>query len=328
MAAIGIGFFILGLALVMWIYFDASERGKASIGWALAMFLAGWLLGAPLILYLIFRDVGARTAVTPGAGRRQYPYIVSFVGFATLVIGLSLLISTTIARVLSEDALGDDGYRQALAASVTAIIVGGAVWAYHWLQAEGRLRSITEDEEFRATFFLHRTYLYTLFAVSWIIAFVSGMWLLGGGLANAFAVEEVEPVGWLPALGPVVVALLAVGTHYLFSFETTSYKEMLSRFEAIPPPPLIGVSAAAEAPPTPAPAPGTGRSSARSAGTPRYRRHSPHIRYPSSECPGAPGRGCLSPSRSSGCRSRTRCTGGRPCRWRTGRAARTSRASS
>jgi len=254
MWAISIGFFILWLALAMWVYFDATERGKGSIGWALAMFFVGWAL-VPLILYLIFRDVGARTAVAPGAGRRQYLYIVSFVGFATLVIGLALLTSTSIARVISEDAVGGEGYRQALASSVTAIIIGGAIWLYHWLRAERRLGSITEDEEFRASFFLHQAYLYTVFGVSWIIAFLCGMWLLGGGLANAFAVEDVDPVGWLPALGPLVVALLAVGTHYLFAFETTSYKESLSRFEAIPPPPLIGVSGAAEAQPAPAPPP-------------------------------------------------------------------------
>jgi len=255
MAAIGIGFFILWLALAMWVYFDATERGKPSIGWTLAMFLPPPFFLVPLILYLIFRGVGERPAVPPGAGRRQYPYIVSFVGFATLVIGLSLLISTSIARAASEEAIGDEGYREALAASVTAIIIGAAIWAYHWLRAEGRLSSITEDEEFRATFFLHRTYLYTVFGVSWIIAFLSGMWLLGGGLANAFGVENVEPEGWLPALGPVVVALLAVGTHYLFSFETLSYKEMLSRFEAIPPPPLLGVTAAPQEQPPPGPPP-------------------------------------------------------------------------
>jgi len=254
MWAISIGPFILWLALAMWVYFDATERGKGSIGWALAMFFVGWAL-VPLILYLIFRDVGARTAVAPGAGRRQYLYIVSFAGFATLVIGLALLISTSIARVVSEDAIGDEGYRQALASSVTAIIIGAAIWLYHWLRAERRLSSVTEDEEFRATFFLHRTYLYTLFGVSWVIVFLSGMWLLGGGLANAFAVEGVDPVAWLPALGPVGVALLAVGTHYLFSFETTSYKELLSRFEAIPAPPLIGVTAAAQAQAAPAPPP-------------------------------------------------------------------------
>jgi MFS family permease len=254
MAAIGIGFFILWLALAMWVYFDATERSKASIGWALAMFFVGWAL-VPLVLYLIFRDVGARTAVAPGAGRRQYLYIVSFAGFATLVIGLALLISTTIARVISEDAIGDEGYRQALASSVTAIIIGVAVWFYHWFRAERRLSSIAEDEEFRATFFLHRAYLYTVLGVSWIIAFLSGMWFLGGGLANAFAVEHVEPVGWMPALGPVVVAFLAVGIHYLFAFETTSYKELLSRFEAIPAPALIGVGAPTQAQPAPAPPP-------------------------------------------------------------------------
>ena len=249
MWAIAIGFFILWLAFAMWVYFDASERGKASIGWALAMFLVGWAVAVPIILYVIFRDVGARLAVAPGAGRRQYLYVASFVGFATLVIGLSLLTSTTIARVISEEALGDDGYRQALASSVTASIIGAAIWVYHWFQAERRLGGIVEDEEFRATFSLHRTYLYTLFGVSWIIAFLSGMWLLGGGMANAFGVEDVGPVGWVPALGPVVVALLAVGTHYLFSFETISYKQLLSRFEAIPPPALIGVNAPAEARP-------------------------------------------------------------------------------
>jgi hypothetical protein len=254
MAAIGIGFFILWLALAMWVYFDATERGKASIGWALAMFFLGWAL-VPLVLYLIFRDVGARVAVAPGAGRRQYLYIVSFVGLATLVIGLALLISISIARVISGEDVEDEGYRQALASSVTAIIIGGAIWLYHWLRAERRLGGITEDEEFRATFFLHRAYLYTLFGVFWIIAFLSGMWFLGGGLASAFAVEHVEPVVWLPALGPVVVALLAVGTHYLFAFETISYKELLSRFEAIPPPALIGVGAPTQAQPAPAPPP-------------------------------------------------------------------------
>ncbi len=254
MSAIGIGFFILWLALTMWVYFDATERGKASIGWALAMFFVGWAL-IPLVLYIIFRDVGVRHAVAPGAGRRQYLYVVSFAGFATLVIGLSVLTSTTIARLISEEAVGDKGYREALASSITAILVGAAIWAYHWFQAERRLRGITEDEEFRATFFLHRTYLYTLFGVSWVIAFLTGMWFLGGGLANAFGVEGVEPEGWLPALGPLVVALLAVATYYLFSLETVSYKQLLSRFEAIPPPPLIGVSAPAEERPVAAPPP-------------------------------------------------------------------------
>src|SRR3989304_2383431 len=103
--AIITGFFILWLALAMWVYFAATERGKPSIVWALTVFfLAGFLFFIPLILYLIFRDTGQRQVVPPGGGRRQYLYIVSFAGLGTLMVGLTLLITTTIIRALSEAA--------------------------------------------------------------------------------------------------------------------------------------------------------------------------------------------------------------------------------
>src|SRR3989304_8644508 len=99
--AIVTGFFILRLALAMWVYFDATEGGNASIVWALTVFfLAGFLFFVPLILYLIFRDTGQRQVVPPGAGQRQYLYIVSFAGLATLLIGLSVLLPNTIASAL------------------------------------------------------------------------------------------------------------------------------------------------------------------------------------------------------------------------------------
>jgi uncharacterized membrane protein len=248
MSAILTGFFILWLALAMWVYFDATERGKPSIVWALSVFfLAGFLFFIPLILYLIFRDTGQRMHVPPGGGRRQYLYIVSFAGLGTLIVGLTLLITTTIVRAISEGAIGDDGYREALASSIAAIIVGLGVWATHWFRAEHRLASMPDDEEFRAAFYLHRAYLYTVFGLSWIIVFIAALWLLGGGLANAFAVEDIEPEGWVPALGPILIALLVIAFHYLASFETPQYKELLARFESIPPPPVIGGPTAAPA---------------------------------------------------------------------------------
>jgi hypothetical protein len=240
MFAIFVGFGILWLALSTWVYFDATERGKPSIVWAGAVLLLPWLGIIALILYLIFRDTGHRVLVPPGGGRRQYMYIVSFAGLATLIVGLTILLTTTIIRVISEDAIGDDGYRQALASSIAAIIVGVAVWATHWFRAERHVASMSEDEGFRATFFLHRTYLYTVFGVSWIIVFIAGLWLLGGGLADAFGVEDVELEAWVPALGPALIALLVIAFHYLASFETPQFKELLARFETIPPPPVIG----------------------------------------------------------------------------------------
>ncbi len=259
MYAILVGFVILWLALATWVYFDATERGKPSIVWAGGVFLLPWLGVVVLILYLIFRDTGQRVQVPPGGGRRQYLYIVSFAGLATLIVGLAILLTTTIVRAISEGEMDNDGYRQALASSIAAIIVGVLVWATHWFRAERRLASMSDDEEFRASFYLHRAYLYTVFGVSWIIAFIAGLWLLGGGLANAFAVENVEPEGWVPALGPALIALLVIAFHYLASFETPQYREFLARFETIPPPPLIGgpeaapATVSAQAPPTPPP---------------------------------------------------------------------------
>jgi hypothetical protein len=249
MFAVVVGFVILWLALSTWVYFDATERGKPSIVWAGGVFLLPWLGVIVLILYLIFRDTGQRVEVPPGAGRRQYLYIVSFAGLATLMVGLVLLLTTTIVRAMSEGAIDDDGYRQALASSIAAIIVGLLVWATHWFRAERRLASLPDDQEFRAAFYLHRAYIYTVFGLSWIIMFIAGLWLLGGGLANAFGVEDVEPEGWVPALGPALIALLVIAFHYLASFETLQYKEFLARFETVPPPPMIGVTPATPASP-------------------------------------------------------------------------------
>jgi hypothetical protein len=243
--AILIAVFILWLALTMWVYFDATERGKPSFAWAGAVFFLNFFFVAPLILYLIFRDTGQRPLLPPGGGRRQYLYIVSFAGLGTLMLGLTLLSTTTVIRVISEEAISDNSYRQALAGSLAAIIVGAGFWATHWFRASLRLNSITDDQDFRATFYLHRSYLYTVFGLSWIIIFVAGLWLLGGGLADAFGTKDVAVRDWLPAIGPLAVAFVAIVFHYMANFETPQYKQFLERFETIAAPLMIGGSPAA-----------------------------------------------------------------------------------
>lgn len=251
MSAIATGFFALWLALALWVYFDATERGKAAIPWAAAVFFLGLFGAVPLILYVIFRDTGQQPVVPPGGARRQAVYIVSFAGLATLLIGFSLIGSVTMVRALSEDAISDDGFREALASSIAAIVIGGLAWASQWFQATPRLASLTDDQEFRATFYLHRAYLYTVFGVSWAIAFIAGLWFLGGALANALDVEDVEPELWLAALGPLVGSLLMLGFHYSFCFETPEFMELRSRFEKIPAPPLTAAPARETAAPSP-----------------------------------------------------------------------------
>ena len=257
MTAILTGFFIIWLALAMWVYFDATERGKAAIPWAGTVFFLGpWGL-VPLVLYVIFRETGQRPVVPPGGARRQALYVVSFAGLGTLMVGLSLIVSATIARVLPDDAIGDNGYREALASSIAAIVIGSLAWGSQWLRATSQVASSTDDQEFRATFYLHRAYLYTVMGLGWAIAFVTSLWFLGGALANGLDVEDIDPVGWLPALGPLLVSLLVIGGHYLFGLDTPQFKQLQTRFDAIPAPPLVGgptVSVPAPPPPPPSPA--------------------------------------------------------------------------
>lgn len=242
MSAILIGFLILWLALTMWVYFDATERGKPSFVWAGAVFFLGFFAVIPLILYLIFRDTGTRTVVPPGGARRQYLYIVSFSGLATLMVGLTLLLITTIMRILDEATISNNDYREAVAAAAAAIILGAAFWASHWFRAVARLERIDDPVEFRASFYLHRAYIYSVFALSWVVIFIAGLWLLGGGLAHLLETEDIESVDWLPALGPIIVAFSVFAFHYLVHFDIPDYRALLNRFETIPPPPVVGAT--------------------------------------------------------------------------------------
>ena len=239
MSAIAIGPFILVVALAMWVYFDATEHGKPAIPWALSVLFLGWALFLPLILYAIVRETGHRWAVPEGGGRRVYAAVLTFAGLVTLMIGASVLISGLIARGLSSDAVGDDTMREILAFGITGIISGGIIWTIHWLAAQRRLLIIADDQEFRASFFLFRSYLYTMIGLAWIVVFVAGLWSMGGGLANLFGIEEVDPVNWVPALGPLVVGLAVVAYHFVTQFGDDHYRQMEARFAPLPGPLLI-----------------------------------------------------------------------------------------
>jgi hypothetical protein len=238
--------FFLALAIIMWVYFDATELGKPAIPWAIAQPMLWWLFFLPLLLYAIFREQGQRRVVPPGGARRQAVYILSFIGYSGLAYGLAVVVGATIVRLGGD--VGSGTYKDVLASSLAAAIIGGLIWAVVWPQAGRRLGNDLDDSEFWATFYLHRAYLYTVFGVSWLVAALAGMWILGGVIGSIVGAGT-DFGTWAWALGPLAVAFAAIAFHYFFVMRTPAYQQLVRRCNSSPEPAITGATSAPVAAP-------------------------------------------------------------------------------
>lgn len=240
-SALLLGFFGLWLALAMWVYFDAIELGRPAIAWAVSILLLGWLFLIPLFLYLIFRDRPPRP-VAPGSGRRQYFHIASFVGLALAYAGLFIFISALLVGLVSEF---DDRFREATATSTAALAVGLPIWLYHWTRAQRDAGLVEDDEEFGATFVVHRAYLHVVIGFYGIIAVLLAMATIGGAVADLFDVGFVQTEDWIGQLGALALVLAVIAFHYWGSMQSTRYRSLVDRYvgppaEDEPAPPTYG----------------------------------------------------------------------------------------
>lgn len=239
-SALVLGFIGLWLALAMWVYFDAIELGRPAIAWALSILLLGFLLLIPLFLYLIFRDRPPRT-VAPGSGRRQYFHITSFVGLAVTYAGLFIFIGALLVGLVSEF---DDRFDEAAATAIAAVAVGLPVWLYHWARARRDASSIEDDEQFAASFVVHRSYLHAVIGLYGIIAALLVMATLGGAVADLLGVGFVETEDWIGSLGALVLVLAVIAYHYWGGLLSPAYRSLSARFFGEPaeetPPPAYG----------------------------------------------------------------------------------------
>ncbi len=151
-----------------------------------------------------------------------------------------MLSAATIAKATSSGAIGDDSYRDLISSSLAAIVVGGALWGAVWFRADSRLPDIVDDAEYWATFNLYRAYLYTVIGVGWLVAILSSLWFITGLIGNALDVNYADAEAWTWSLGPVLVGLIIVATHYLVYLKSPRYEKEMARFHALPSLPQIG----------------------------------------------------------------------------------------
>jgi hypothetical protein len=174
-------------------------------------------------------------------------YVVSFIGYAALAYGLSALLATLVVSITTH--VGGEAASELISSSVAAIIVGGLMWVIAWLPSEDRVQGILDDAEFRATFYLHRSYIYTIVGLSVLILAVFGLWFMAGLIMSLGGKEDIDVEAWTWTVGPLSMAALSVAVHYWTYLNSPRFKEMAARFDSIPPLPMVGGGA-----PTPGPA--------------------------------------------------------------------------
>jgi len=181
--------------------------------------ISGWITGlvVPAVLWVYqWRLMRRDAAIEPEVGRqamlrRLYFYLLGGVGLFFLFLGLERTL-TGLARLLIEGvALGRDFWQARISTSVARIVVGGAIWLFHWRWIQ-RIAAVDEEEQWSA---LRKFYLYLIIFATAATTLFNVTWLLNHVLQIALG----EPVRSGPALlsdatGPL--ALILTGAVFWF----------------------------------------------------------------------------------------------------------------
>lgn len=181
--------------------------------------VSGWITGlvVPAVLWVYQWRLARRdAAVEPEVGRqamlrRLYFYAIGGVGLFFLFLGLERSL-TGLARLLIEGvALGSDFWQARLSTDVARIVVGGAIWLFHWMWIQ-RVAAVDEEEQCSA---LRKFYLYLVIFATAATTLFNVTWLLNQVLQIALGEPVASGRGLLgEAAGPL--ALILTGAAFWF----------------------------------------------------------------------------------------------------------------
>ena len=149
-------------------------------------------------------------------GRRAYRYLSAAIGLGTLWVALALLIAIAVGLAVPSaqgSFTGERWWGMPLSIGITLLIVGGALWAWHW---SSLLRSGRSDADERASL-SRRIYLFTVFGVSVATALISLITVLynvlEAALNNELSTAVLDGGKW--ALGVLATAAAVSVYHWL-----------------------------------------------------------------------------------------------------------------
>ncbi len=110
--------------------------------------------------------------------RRIYYYVLAFLGFVAIFIGLQQLLTGLLELTLGGEILGEVAVRSQLAGGLAALIIGLPVWVLHWRVMAVEARREGEIGDYARRSLIRRSYLYLMLFASVIGLMVSAGMLI------------------------------------------------------------------------------------------------------------------------------------------------------
>ena len=236
----GLGF--ICVAIGAWMYFDAADRGyRYPWIWALAFLVpiasvGGVVISVVLfIVYVATRKSRPHLVLAPAPALRLYLVTTCLAALTLAVSGASTGIWALLSVATGWSSVG---YRNLLAASLSAAIVGFVVWIIHWVAIGRYVANLDADDTFRAMYRLRR------------LEILTAGFVFGGVTAAAALVFFCMAVGaivgaswgaahwWVPLIGPFIAAGAAAMFHGA-TFRGELHTALDERWRSLPPPAMV-----------------------------------------------------------------------------------------
>ncbi|MCH7811960.1 MAG: hypothetical protein IH958_04950 [Chloroflexi bacterium] len=237
---IGWTFWAVWLAAPVWTFFDAEERGRSAILWAVLTLVFGPI---GLGVYAITLGRG-ESSLLPGARGRQYFFTAAFFFLMIVYATLVGLVVIAIDAAWSNDPLSGDDARTVTAVLLALLIFGLPLWAFHWIRAQELAERPTNEDQRRALLMrLMRGYGGAVLLVGTLVSIGFGIFLVFALIAAILSVYEGGKEPFIPTLAFLPVTLFIMAYHWYTIFGSGKYGA----------PPPGQASAAVTGPAAPAP---------------------------------------------------------------------------
>lgn len=246
-------FWAVWLVAPLWVFFDAEERGRSAILWAVVTLLIFPFFPIGLLVYAITLGRTDASGLLPGARGRQYLFTASFFFLVVVYVTLVGLMLLALDAAWASDPLSGNDARLITAVLLAFLVFALPLWAFHWVRAQALLDGTEDEPQRRVLFLLERGYGGAVIFFGSLVALGFGIFLVFSLFAAIMDVFQGDRDQFLPVVAFLPLTLLVLGYHWLAIFGSSRYRQLAARFAGTrSPAPTAAAAPEVEAPAVPA----------------------------------------------------------------------------